>query len=84
MKITGVLVDMLIKLDYERYAHPMVYKNKRKVIYVVVDKALYGMLQAALLWYEKFRSDLEGIGFKFNPYNPCIANRIVDGEQQTI
>ena len=84
MKITGVLVDMLVELDYEKYAHLVVYENGKKVLYVIVEKALYGMLQAALLWYEKFRSDLEGIGFKFNPYDPCIANRIVDGKQQTI
>jgi hypothetical protein len=48
-------------------------------------KAIYGMLEAALLWYNKtFRKDLEGIGFAFNPYNPCVANKKVQGLQQTI
>jgi hypothetical protein len=38
------------------------------------------MLQSSLLWYNKFKRDLEGIGFKFNPYNPCVANRIVNNK----
>ena len=42
------------------------------------------MLEAGLLWYKKFRSDLESIGFKFNPYDACVANRMVKGEQHTI
>jgi len=37
-----------------------------------------------MLWYRKFRGDLEGEGFVFNPYDPCIANRIVLKKQQTI
>ena len=42
------------------------------------------MLQAALLWYKKFRKDLEEIGFVFNPYDPCVANKMVNGKQHTI
>ena len=47
-------------------------------------RAIYGMLQAALLWYKKFRKDLEAQGFKFNPYDPCVANWKVKGSQHTI
>ena len=43
-----------------------------------------GMLKAALLWYQKFKTSLEKIGFKFNPYDPCVANHIVNGKQHTI
>ena len=42
------------------------------------------MLESSLLWYKKLRSDLESHGFKFNPYDPCIANKTVNGKQQTI
>ena len=42
------------------------------------------MLVASLLWYKKFRSDLEKDGFKFNPYDPCVANRMKYGKQHTI
>ena len=84
MKITGVLVDMMIEIAPETYGQFVVYENGRKVIYVVVLKAIYGMLQAALLWYKKFRGDLEEVGFKFNGYDPCVANKMVSNKQQTI
>ena len=54
------------------------------MIYVEVLKAIYGMLQAALLWYKQFRADLEAIGFQFNKYDPCVANKMVEGKQHTV
>jgi hypothetical protein len=50
----------------------------------MMKKALYGMLQSSLLYYKKFRKDLKEIGFKVNPYDPCVANRMVKGKQHTI
>ena len=44
------------------------------MLYVQLSKALYGMLRAALLFYKKLRSDLENMGFKINPYDPCVAD----------
>ena len=54
MKITGELVNMMVELDPTLYQSYVVYEGKRKVIYVVVLKAIYGMLVSSLLWYEKF------------------------------
>ena len=84
MKITGVLVDMLVQLSPEIYGPYVVFEKQRKVIYVQVLKAIYGMLQAALLWYNKFRQELEKEGFEFNPYDPCVGNRTKNGSQHTI
>ena len=43
------------------------------------------MLIAALLWYKRFRKELEEEqGFVFNPYDPCVANREVNGKQHTV
>jgi len=42
------------------------------------------MLQATLLWYKKFRGDLESIGFEFNHYDPCIANKMIKNAQHTV
>ena len=84
MKITGVLVDLLVELNPELYGKYVVYENGRKVLYVVVLRAIYGMLQSALLWYKKFRKELEEEDFVFNPYDPCVANRIRKGKQHTI
>ena len=84
MRIRGPLVDMLLKMNYSLYAPYVVQERNEKVLYVEVIKAIYGMLQSALLFYKKLRKDLESIGFKVNPYDPCIANRMVDGKQQTV
>jgi hypothetical protein len=65
------------------YGPAVVLENQKKVLYQVL-KAIYGMLKAALLWYKTFRKDLEDIGFIFNPYDPCVANKKVQGLQQTI
>jgi hypothetical protein len=87
MKITGVLVDMLVKLSPELYGPYVVYERNRqnKVLYVQVMRAIYGMLEAAIIWYKKFWGELEQKGFKkFNPYNPCVANRTEKGSQHTL
>ena len=49
-----------------------------------MEKALYGMMLLSLLFYKHFRKDLESIGFIVNPYDICVANRTVNGTQQTI
>ena len=88
MKIKGVLVDMLVELDPVTF-QDYVYEYKKgkkahKVIYVRMLKALYGMLVSSLLHYKKFVSDITGIGFEINPYDPCVANRIVNNKQHTV
>ena len=47
-------------------------------------KVIYRMLQAALLWYNKFRQELEKEGFEFNPYDLCVGNQTKNGSQHTI
>lgn len=84
MKIKGALVDMLVQLDPTTYKNFVVYDGKVKVLYVQVLKAIYGMLQSSLLFYKKLCADLTGQGFVINPYDPCVANRLVDGKQQTL
>ena len=84
MKITGVLVDLLVEMAPDIYGPYVVYQRGKKVLYVEVLQALYGQIFALLLWYRKFRKDLEGIGFVFNPYDACVANRKVDGKQHTV
>jgi len=53
MKIIGVLLDMLVQLAPEVYGPCVVYANGKRTIYVEVLRAIYGLLQAALLRYNK-------------------------------
>ena len=39
---------------------------------------------SGLLFYKKFRASIEAIGFVVNPYDPCVANKKVNGKQHTI
>ena len=49
-----------------------------------LKKSLYGCIQSAILWYITFLNCLEHLGFKLNPYDPCVANKMVNGKQCTI
>eukprot|EP00957_Ditylum_brightwellii_P171655 13068468-Ditylum_brightwellii.AAC.1 len=83
-KIKGLLVDILIALCPVVYNNHVVSEKGHKVLYVMMLKALYGMLVSSILFYEKFRKDIESIGFVMNPFDIYVANKIVDGKQQTI
>jgi hypothetical protein len=49
------------------------------VLYVNFLNALYGIMKMALLYYESFVHDITAIGFKLNPYDLCVANKICIG-----
>jgi hypothetical protein len=49
-----------------------------------LTKALYGTLQAALLFWQNLSSQLEKWGFVINPYNFCVTNKFINGKQCTI
>jgi hypothetical protein len=42
------------------------------------------MMKSALLFYRKLVSELKQMGFEINPYDPCVANKMVNGTQMTI
>ena len=83
MKIRGVLVDLLCEIDpvYKKYVR---HDKRGKILYVKIVKAIYGMLVSAMLFYKKLTKDLEQYGFKTNPYDPCVANKMVNGHQMTV
>ena len=83
MKIRGVLVDILCNMD-PSYAEYVVIERGEKVIYTHILRAIYGLLISAILFYKKFRASIEREGFEVNPYDPCVANKLVHGSQLTI
>ena len=84
MKTIGVLVDIPVELYSETKRKQVVFEHGKKLVHVVVLRSVYGMLVASLLFYKKYLGDLEKIGFEFNPYNPCVANRIKVVKQHTV
>ena len=83
IRLTGKTVDLMCRVnpEWEKY---VIYEGKTKVLYLRCNRALYGCVKSRILWYELFTSVLVSMGFKLNPYDPCIANATIDGKQCTI
>jgi len=60
------------------------YENGKKVLYVQILKALYGMIESALLWYGLYVTVLKEEGFVVNTVDKCVANKVINGSQCTI
>ena len=54
------------------------------VLYIRMQKALYGCLKSGLLLYKKLLGDLEAYGFRINKYDSCVAIKMVGGKQLTV
>ena len=80
----GALAEMIVMVDPALYQPFVSYETGKLVLYVQLQKALYGCLKSALLFYEKLVGDLEAHGFKINPYDPCVANTMIGGKQLTV
>ena len=48
MKITGSLVELMIEIDPHKYKKFVVFEKGRPVLYVEVNKAIYGEITAAM------------------------------------
>ena len=84
MRITGQLADLVLETLSEKYNKYINIENVVKVIHVEMLRALYGIMMSSLFFYKHFRKDLESIRLKINPYDVCVANRIVNKQQQMI
>jgi hypothetical protein len=51
---------------------------------VQLDKALYGCIQSAKLWYDHFSSSLKRLGFVQNPLDNCVFNLGKGDDQLTV
>ena len=85
INIHGVLVDILVEIAPDVYKlHVTTDQKGVKQLLVQCQNALYGTMVASLIYYRKFTKSLTDIGFKINPYDLCVANKIIDGQQMTI
>ena len=85
MLLEGTIAEMIVNLDptlYRKYIREN--KQGKPMLYVKLRKALYGMLQAALLFWRLLSDTLMGWGFKLNEYDKCVTNKIINGKQCTI
>jgi hypothetical protein len=59
MKMQGQIAELLVKLDPKLYRKYIQIENEKRVLYVQLKKALYGMLKAALLFWKKLTAEIE-------------------------
>ena len=72
-------------IEPQLYRKYVTYDSKgNAMLYVQMTKALYGLLESALCFYKKLVKDLKGYGFEVNPYDPCVANKTINGKQMTV
>jgi len=85
MLLEGTIAELVVKLDPKLY-RKIIWKNKhdKPMLYVKLKKALYGTLQAALLFWRILLSTLNEWGFKLNEYDQCNANKTINGKQCSI
>jgi hypothetical protein len=83
MKMVGEAADIMCKVN-PKYKVFVVVENGKKTLYLQLLKALYGCVKSALLWYDLFSSTLSQDGFELNPYDTCVANKLINGKQCTV
>jgi hypothetical protein len=82
-ELNASLVPVMIELD-PSYAAYVVNTPSGPKIYVRLVKALYGCVQSARLFYEHLSKTLMDYGFRPNPYDPCVFNKMYGEYQCTV
>lgn len=80
LRVDPLIADILCEIDntYEDYR-----RHDRSII-VMLDKALYGCIESAKLFYDNISNVLLNFGFKQNPYDSCVFNKIMYDHQCTV
>ena len=79
VSLEGRPAELLTKLDQKlqnEYGKP--------TMYVKLKEALYGKLQAVMLFWKNLTNTPTDWGFKVSPYYMCVANKMIDGKQFTV
>ena len=80
----GKMTELLIEVDEDLYGPYAMMEHGKTVIYVDLLKALYRMLKAVHLFWEKLMATLMKHGFEVNPYDACVTNKTINGRQCTL
>jgi hypothetical protein len=85
IKIRGILVEILVEITPDVYKS-YVSKDKKgsKQLMVQCQNALYVTMDESVIYYRKFVKSLTDIDFVINPYDLCVANKMIEGDQMTI
>ena len=81
IKLEGDMVTLLEEIDPEYY-NGFIFTDKRgsKCMYEEAKKAIYGTLEASLIFWKKLSKNLEEMGYQRNEYDWCVMNKIIDNK----
>jgi hypothetical protein len=77
----------VVELDYtltriaSQYLPELLPFVENGKLLVRLNKALYGCIQSAKLWYDKLIGTLEQLGFARNEVEPCVMTKTIDGKR---
>jgi hypothetical protein len=80
INIGGILLDILVEIAPDVYKSYVSRDKKGTKHLVQYQNALYGTMVTSLLYYRKFVKSLTNIEFVINPYDPCVANKTIEGK----
>jgi hypothetical protein len=72
MRLDPVMTKILNELSSD-YSH---YTDENRCVVVALDKALYGCVESAALWYNHISRTLTDDGYVPNPHDPCVFNKV--------
>ena len=75
MKLEGKMAELMVRIDPKMYRKYIQSENGRQVLYVE--------LAGAFLFWKKLSRQLIKWGFDLNPYDSCVANKMIGGKQCT-
>jgi hypothetical protein len=80
MELEPIIVKILAKIAPDIVP----YVDQKGRMLVKLNKAMYGTLDAAKIWYEKLTGVLGDMGYTANTVDACVFNKMVNGKQCTI
>jgi hypothetical protein len=85
IKIRGVLINALVDVAPD-VCKACITKDKKGVAQLLAQcqNAVHGTMVASSPCHRKFAKSLTSIGFVIDPCDPCVANKMVRGEQIAI
>ena len=71
MRLDPTMSELIIRLDpsYKRY------QDGKGCITVLLNRALYGCVESAALWYDNLRETMTSLGYERNPHDICVFNK---------
>lgn len=74
VRLLGALAELLTKVDPKLYTKYLTTERGKTIVYVQLQKALYGTLLAILLFWEDLCGHLHKEGYKTNPLSHVNGN----------